>query len=93
MSEPLNRDKSNKEDIVSADRGPSTSTLNVTKVVSGFNILKNEDNLFDKNIFKNNSTYSIYPPLVIARVGNGTAKKQDVLFTPEVPWQNLYETK
>lgn len=33
-------------------------------------------------------TYKIYPSLGCARVGNGPAKKEHVIFTPEVPWEN-----
>ncbi len=32
----------------------------------------------------------IYPSIGIARLGNGPAKKDDVVFTPEIPWENLY---
>lgn len=34
----------------------------------------------------------IYPSIGIARMGNGPANKEDVIFSPEVPWANLYET-
>ena len=34
----------------------------------------------------------IYPSIGIARLGNGPAKKEDVIFSPEIPWANLYET-
>lgn len=33
----------------------------------------------------------IYPSIGIARLGNGPATKNDVVFTPEVPWKNLYD--
>lgn len=36
--------------------------------------------------------YRIYPSIGIARLGNGLAQKDDVVFSPEVPWANLYET-
>lgn len=36
--------------------------------------------------------FRIYPPIGIARLGNGPAEKDDVIFSPEVPWANLYET-
>jgi len=38
-------------------------------------------------------TYKIYPPLGVARVGDGPANKETRLLTPEVPWQHLYDTK
>ncbi|CAL2105210.1 conserved hypothetical protein [Tenacibaculum sp. 190524A02b] len=34
----------------------------------------------------------IYPSIGIARLGNGPATKEDVVFTPEVPWKNIYDT-
>ncbi|MDC1162146.1 LodA/GoxA family CTQ-dependent oxidase [Tenacibaculum sp.] len=34
----------------------------------------------------------IYPSIGIARLGNGPAQKKDVVFSPEIPWANLYET-
>ncbi len=34
----------------------------------------------------------IYPSVGIARLGNGPAQKEDVIFSPEIPWANLYET-
>ncbi|MBQ4864745.1 LodA/GoxA family CTQ-dependent oxidase [Pseudoalteromonas sp. MMG013] len=37
-------------------------------------------------------TYKIYPPLGVARVGNGPAQSETAVFTPEVPWQHLYDT-
>lgn len=36
--------------------------------------------------------YRIYPSIGIARLGNGKANKEDVIFSPEIPWANLYET-
>ena len=36
--------------------------------------------------------FRIYPPLGIARVGNGPAHKDNVIFSPEVPWENIYDT-
>jgi hypothetical protein len=36
--------------------------------------------------------FRIYPSIGIARMGNGKAEKDDVVFSPEVPWDNLYET-
>lgn len=39
-----------------------------------------------------NPRFRIYPSIGIARMGNGPAKKDQVIFSPEVPWANLYET-
>ncbi|MBQ4879951.1 LodA/GoxA family CTQ-dependent oxidase [Pseudoalteromonas luteoviolacea] len=39
-----------------------------------------------------NCQYKIYPPLGIARVGNGPAIKSLSISTPEVPWAHLYDT-
>lgn len=36
--------------------------------------------------------FRIYPSIGIARLGNGKAEKSEVVFSPEVPWANLYET-
>lgn len=36
--------------------------------------------------------FKIYPALGIARLGNGKATKDDAVFSPEVPWANLFET-
>ena len=36
--------------------------------------------------------FRIYPSIGIARMGNGPATKEDVNFSPEVPWKNLFET-
>ena len=40
----------------------------------------------------NTPKFRIYPSLGIARLGNGPAEKDQVVFSPEVPWANLYET-
>ena len=37
--------------------------------------------------------FRIYPSIGIARLGNGPADKDSVVFSPEVPWANLYETE
>jgi len=34
----------------------------------------------------------IYPSIGITRMGNGPAEKSEVIFSPEVPWANLFET-
>jgi hypothetical protein len=36
--------------------------------------------------------FRIYPSIGIARMGNGPATKDQVVFSPEVPWKNLFET-
>ncbi|MDY8138144.1 LodA/GoxA family CTQ-dependent oxidase [Aquimarina sp. 2201CG5-10] len=36
--------------------------------------------------------FRIYPSIGIARLGNGPATKDQVIFSPEIPWANLYET-
>jgi hypothetical protein len=36
--------------------------------------------------------FRIYPSIGIARMGNGPANKEEVVFSPEVPWKNLFET-
>ncbi|MFA0964562.1 LodA/GoxA family CTQ-dependent oxidase [Roseivirga sp. BDSF3-8] len=36
--------------------------------------------------------FRIYPSIGIARVGNSQAKQNDVVFAPEVPWANLFDT-
>ncbi|WP_046755753.1 LodA/GoxA family CTQ-dependent oxidase [Kordia jejudonensis] len=36
--------------------------------------------------------FRIYPSIGIARLGNGPATKDQVIFSPEIPWENLYET-
>lgn len=37
--------------------------------------------------------FRIYPSIGIARVGNGPATQDQVVFSPEVPWANLYDTE
>ncbi len=44
------------------------------------------------DICQNQYTYKIYPPLGIARVGNGPTRRETSIFTPEVPWQHFYDT-
>lgn len=36
--------------------------------------------------------FRIYPSIGVARLGNGPAEKDQVIFSPEIPWANLYET-
>lgn len=36
--------------------------------------------------------FRIYPSIGIARMGNGPATKDQVIFSPEIPWANLYDT-
>ncbi|GAB5418250.1 MAG: LodA/GoxA family CTQ-dependent oxidase [Crocinitomicaceae bacterium] len=36
-------------------------------------------------------SFRIYPSIGIARMGNGPATKEDVVFSPEVPWKNLFD--
>ena len=36
--------------------------------------------------------FRIYPSIGIARMGNGPARKDQVIFSPEVPWANLFDT-
>lgn len=36
--------------------------------------------------------FRIYPSIGVARLGNGPADKDQVIFSPEIPWANLYET-
>lgn len=36
--------------------------------------------------------FRIYPSIGIARMGNGPATKKEVVFSPEVPWKNLFDT-
>lgn len=36
--------------------------------------------------------FRIYPSIGIARLGNGPAEQKQVVFSPEVPWANLFET-
>ena len=35
--------------------------------------------------------FRIYPSIGIARLGNGPAEKDQVIFSPEIPWANLFE--
>jgi len=37
--------------------------------------------------------YKIYPSIGIARMGDSEPIKDDVVFSPEIPWANLYETE
>ncbi|PHR26098.1 MAG: hypothetical protein COA38_15605 [Fluviicola sp.] len=37
-------------------------------------------------------SFRIYPSIGIARMGNGPTTKEDVVFSPEVPWKNLFDT-
>ena len=39
-----------------------------------------------------NPKFRIYPSIGIARLGNGPAEKDQVVFSPEIPWANLFET-
>jgi len=41
---------------------------------------------------KSAARFRIYPSIGVARLGNGPAEKQDVIFSPEIPWANLFET-
>lgn len=41
----------------------------------------------------NSPKFRIYPSIGIARLGNGPAQKDQVVFSPEVPWANLFETE
>ena len=36
-----------------------------------------------------NPKFRIYPSIGIARLGNGPATKEEVIFSPKVPWANL----
>ncbi len=38
-----------------------------------------------------NPAFRIYPSIGIARMGNGPATKEEVVFSPEVPWKNLFD--
>ncbi|NEN91934.1 MAG: hypothetical protein F6K48_24710 [Okeania sp. SIO3H1] len=40
-----------------------------------------------------NPKFRIYPSIGIARLGNGPAEKDQVIFSPEIPWANLFETE
>lgn len=44
------------------------------------------------NMSQKKTSYRIYPSIGVARLGNGPAKKDQVIFSPEVPMANLYET-
>ncbi|NVB39863.1 hypothetical protein G6O69_18615 [Pseudenhygromyxa sp. WMMC2535] len=35
--------------------------------------------------------YRIYPSIGVARLGNGRADKVDAIFSPEIPWANLFD--
>jgi hypothetical protein len=35
--------------------------------------------------------FRIYPSIGIARMGNGPARKDQVIFSPEIPWDNLFD--
>ncbi len=37
--------------------------------------------------------FRIYPSIGVARLGNGPAIKEQVIFSPEIPWANLYSTE
>lgn len=37
--------------------------------------------------------FRIYPSIGVARLGNGAARQEDVIFSPEIPWDNLYRTE
>ena len=41
----------------------------------------------------NQPKFRIYPSIGIARMGNGPATQDQVIFSPEIPWENLYDTK
>lgn len=41
---------------------------------------------------KSAARFRIYPSIGVARLGNGPAEKQHVIFSPEIPWANLFET-
>lgn len=41
---------------------------------------------------KSAARFRIYPSIGIARLGNGPAEKEHVIFSPEIPWANLFET-
>ena len=41
----------------------------------------------------NQPKFRIYPSIGIARMGNGPATQDQVIFSPEIPWANLYDTK
>lgn len=41
---------------------------------------------------KSPARFRIYPSIGVARLGNGPAEKEHVIFSPEIPWYNLYDT-
>jgi len=41
---------------------------------------------------KSATRFRIYPSIGVARLGNGPAEKEHVIFSPEIPWANLFET-
>lgn len=41
---------------------------------------------------KSAARFRIYPSIGVARLGNGPAEKEHVIFSPEIPWANLFET-
>ena len=41
---------------------------------------------------KSAARFRIYPSIGIARLGNGPAEKEHVIFSPEIPWANIFET-
>jgi hypothetical protein len=41
---------------------------------------------------KSAARFRIYPSIGVARLGNGPADKEHVIFSPEIPWANLFET-
>ena len=41
---------------------------------------------------KSTARFRIYPSIGVARLGNGPAEKEHVIFSPEIPWANLFET-
>ncbi|MDI3287006.1 LodA/GoxA family CTQ-dependent oxidase [Polyangium sp. 15x6] len=40
----------------------------------------------------NHPKFRIYPSIGVARLGNGPALKDQAIFSPEIPWDNLYKT-
>ena len=41
---------------------------------------------------KSATRFRIYPSIGVARLGNGPAEQEHVIFSPEIPWANLFET-
>ncbi|WDF54204.1 LodA/GoxA family CTQ-dependent oxidase [Mucilaginibacter sp. KACC 22063] len=39
-----------------------------------------------------NPRFRIYPSIGVARLGNGPAQQDQVTFSPDIPWENLYKT-